>query len=117
VPIPWGDDGPSWLPRPARWRSLSVAAQNGVPDSMLAHYRAVLALRRSERALGDGPMEWLDLGPGVVAFRRGDDFACVLNLSAEPVALPAHDAVLLASGPLVDGAVPPDTAAWIRTAR
>jgi alpha-glucosidase len=40
----------------------------------------------------------------------------VLNLSDSPVALPAHDGVLLTSGPLVDGAVPTDTAAWIRLA-
>ncbi|NUT50000.1 MAG: DUF3459 domain-containing protein, partial [Saccharothrix sp.] len=117
VPIPWGEDGPSWLPRPDHWRSLSVAAQDGVPDSMLTHYRDVLALRRSEAALGDGPMAWLDLGPNVLAFTRGDDFACVLNLSAGAVPLPAHDAVLLTSGPLVDGALPPDTAVWLRTAR
>ncbi|MFD7660050.1 glycoside hydrolase family 13 protein [Actinosynnema sp. NPDC059797] len=117
VPIPWGEEGPTWLPRPAHWASLSVAAQTGEPDSMLAHYRTVLGLRRAERSLGDGPMGWLDLGPGVVAFSRGDDFACVLNLSGEPVALPEHDGVLATSGPLAEGALPPDTAAWLRLTR
>ena len=52
---------------------------------------------------------------GVLAFRRGDEAACVVNLSAEPVALPAHEAVLLTSGPLTDdGLLPPDCAAWLR---
>ncbi|MFE2440444.1 DUF3459 domain-containing protein, partial [Streptomyces sp. NPDC059409] len=39
---------------------------------------------------------------------------CVVNLSAAPVELPAHGALLLASGPL-DGAgrLPSDTAVWL----
>ena len=36
------------------------------------------------------------------------------NLSAEPVPLPPHAAVLLASGPLDDGLLPPDTTVWLR---
>ena len=39
---------------------------------------------------------------------------CVTNLSAEPVGLPPHAAVLLASGPLDGGLLPPDTTAWLR---
>jgi alpha-glucosidase len=39
---------------------------------------------------------------------------CVANLSAGPVALPPHTSVLLASGPLDDGLLPPDTSAWLR---
>jgi len=31
--------------------------------------------------------------------------------------LPAHDGVLLASGPLEDGLLPPDTAVWLRLPR
>jgi alpha-glucosidase len=37
----------------------------------------------------------------------------VLNLSAEPVALPAHERILLASSPLIDGLLAPDTAVWL----
>ncbi|MBP2337907.1 alpha-glucosidase [Saccharothrix coeruleofusca] len=117
VPIPWGEDGPSWLPRPESWRERSVRAQSGDPDSMLSLYREVLRLRRAEPALGDGDMAWLDLGPEVLAFTREPGFACVVNLSAAPVALPEHRGVLLSSGPLADGALPPDTAAWIRYTR
>ncbi|MFY9999602.1 MAG: DUF3459 domain-containing protein, partial [Trebonia sp.] len=39
---------------------------------------------------------------------------CVANLSASPVELPPHAAVLLTSGPLADdGLLPPDTTAWL----
>jgi alpha-glucosidase len=40
----------------------------------------------------------------------------VVNLSAAPVELPAHSALLLASGPLGgDARLPQDTAVWLRT--
>jgi alpha-glucosidase len=51
----------------------------------------------------------------VLAFARGDGVLCVANLSPAPVELPGHTAVLLASGPLTDGLLPPDTSAWLRT--
>ena len=73
-----------------------------------------LRCRRAEPGLGDGPMTWLDSPDGVLAFARGDGFACVVNLAAEPAVLPAHDGVLLASGPLADGLLPTDTAVWLR---
>jgi alpha-glucosidase len=81
---------------------------------MLELYRAALRLRRAEPALGDGPMRWLPSPDGVLAFARGD-LSCVANLSPAPVTLPAHTAVLLASGPLDGGLLPPDTAAWLCT--
>ena len=57
----------------------------------------------------------IDSADGVLAFRRGDAAACVVNLSADPVALPSHDAVLLTSSPLTaDGLLPSDCAVWLR---
>ncbi|MGH3159958.1 MAG: DUF3459 domain-containing protein [Streptosporangiaceae bacterium] len=42
---------------------------------------------------------------------------CLVNLSAEPIALPAGADVLLASGPLGDARLlPTDTAVWLRPA-
>ena len=56
-----------------------------------------------------------DAPDGVLAFSREDGFTCVVNLSSVAVALPPHEAVLLASQPLDPTLLPPDTAAWLRT--
>ncbi|OWV00896.1 alpha-glucosidase [Micromonospora wenchangensis] len=127
VPLPWQGDTPPfgfspdgaaaapWLPQPTDWKDRTVRAQTGDPHSMLELYRAALALRRAEPALGDGTLTWLPAPPPVLAFAREPGFACLVNLGAEAVALPAHDRVLLASGPLHDDRLPPDTAVWLRT--
>ena len=81
---------------------------------MLRLYRDALRIRRSEPALGDGPMSWLPSADGVLAFDRGTSVRCVANLSAEPGSAAAARAALLASGPLDTGLLPPDTAVWLR---
>jgi alpha-glucosidase len=120
VPLPWsgtappyGAAAPGWLPQPAGWAQWTVQAQRDDPSSMLNLYRRALALRRVEPGLGDGPMAWLDAPGNVLAFRRGGDFACVVNLSGGPVDLPAGE-VLLASGELDGARLPVDTAVWLR---
>jgi len=123
VPLPWAGDEPpfgfspdgvdTWLPQPVSWRVLTVQAQRADPDSTLNLYRAALRLRRGIPNL---PLEWIDgLGPDVLAFRRGDTFACVVNTADEPVSLPAHETLLLASTPLESGMLPGNATAWIRT--
>ncbi len=120
VPIPWSGaeppygfgpgPGQPWLPQPADWADLSVAAQEGDPTSTLAFYRRALAVRRSLLPqLGD-QVEMLELGADVLAFRRGP-LTVALNCGTRAVALPAGD-LLLASGP-VDGGLGPDTAVWV----
>jgi alpha-glucosidase len=128
VPLPWAGETPPfgfsppgataapWLPQPRSWRSLTVAAEEGDPASMLSLYRRALALRRREPALGDGSMRWLDEPPGVLAFERPGGFVCVLNMSTVDVDLPAHETMLVASGPLRDGRLPADSAVWLRRA-
>jgi alpha-glucosidase len=59
-------------------------------------------------------MTWLPALDGVLAFSRGPAVSCLANLSLVPVDLPAHSAVLLASGSLTHGQLPPDTAVWLR---
>jgi alpha-glucosidase len=125
VPLPWRADEPTfgfspptaasgpWLPQPASWREFSADFQAGRSGSMLELYREALRIRRADPALGDGALHWLDAPAGVLAFARGDRFLCVVNLSAAPVGLPHHDRVLLQSGPLTDGDLPPDTAVWL----
>jgi alpha-glucosidase len=124
VPLPWQADAPGlgfgppdgarpWLPQPEGWRSLAADVQQADPDSMLALYRTALRIRKSLGSLVDDTLTWLDTPDGVLAFSRPGGFACVVNISAGPVPLPAHEEVLLASGPLHDGKLPPDTAAWL----
>ncbi|BCB84194.1 glycoside hydrolase family 13 protein [Phytohabitans suffuscus] len=127
VPIPWSGTAPPfgfsppgatadpWLPQPATWRDRTVEAESADPDSMLALYRRALRQRRTQPELGDGPFAWLPGPDRVLVFSRGRDatFACVVNLSGEPVALPTAGTVVLTSAPLDGGLLPPDTAAWI----
>ncbi|WP_301174329.1 glycoside hydrolase family 13 protein [Actinomadura geliboluensis] len=117
VPLPWSGDEPPfgfggdpWLPQPPDWKDLTVEAQDADPGSMLRLYRDALALRREH--LGDGTLTWLPSADGVLAFTRDSGLTCVLNLGDAPVPLTGE--VLLASGPLPDGQLPPDTAAWLR---
>ena len=117
VPLPWEGERPPfgfsasadpWLPQPPGWRDLSVAAQRS-GSSHLRLYQAALRLRGA----ANGPMKWLPAPDGVLAFTRGSDFSCVVNLSGAPVELPPGSEVLLASADLVDGLLPPDTAVWL----
>ncbi|WP_067654482.1 glycoside hydrolase family 13 protein [Nocardia harenae] len=121
VPLPWSGAAPpfgftggaaSWLPIPAAWADRTVEAQLAQPDSTLACYRAALALRRTRPEFAADGLEWLDSPPDTVAVRRPGGLTCVLNASPVPIALPPGE-LLLASGPLAGGELPPDTAAWL----
>ncbi len=128
IPLPWsgaeapfgfsppGGTGAPWLPQPPEWSRYTVEAESADHGSMLSLYRAVLKLRRAEPALASDrtPLHWLDSSPGVLAFGRGPDFACVVNLSGAPVPVPPRAAVLVASGPTDGRRLGPDTAAWLR---
>jgi alpha-glucosidase len=125
VPLPWAGDEPPfgfsnlpvagapWLPQPVAWRAYTAELQEQLSDSMLALYRQALRIRRAKTGFGDGSISWLEAPPGVLAFARGSRFACVVNLSAASVTLPPHDRVLLASGPVSDGLLAPETAVWL----
>jgi alpha-glucosidase len=123
VPLPWGGDEPPfefstaaepWLPQPPEWKDRTVQAQTGDPSSMLELYRSAIRQRRAEPGLHGDEMTWLESAPGVLAYTRGADFACVVNMSGAPIALPEHQTCLLASGPIDGVLLPPDTAAWLR---
>jgi len=122
VPLPWAQSGPSlgfgddaepWLPQPRDWAEISVEAQASDDESMLSLYRAALALRRDDAAMRLGAMRWLELGDDVVAFCRGDRFASITNVGSTSIQLPPHQSVLLASTPLVDGALVPNSTVWL----
>ena len=80
---------------------------------MLTLYRRALRLRRGEPGLTGEAMAWVDMGEEVLAFDR-EGVRCVVNFGAEPVESPEGAEVLLASGEVVDGRLPRDTAVWLR---
>ncbi|MGB2568167.1 glycoside hydrolase family 13 protein [Micromonospora citrea] len=132
VPIPWSGElapygfGPqgcelSWLPAPATWRALSVAAQAGVPGSTLELYRAALRIRREHPALAGttGGVTWLETEPGVLAFHRTDGaitLTCVVNISGAAVVVEGYGRPIVASEELTEQGpghvLPVDAAAW-----
>ena len=122
VPIPWDGDAPPygfgppgsvpWLPQPAGWRHLSVAAETGGADSILSLYRAALRLRRDHPGFAGEDLRWLEGPPDTLWFARAGGLQCVVNLSTEPVVLPADRTTLLSSEPTVGDVLPTDVAAW-----
>ena len=108
-----------WLPQPADWGRYSVESQIADEHSTLNLYRAALRLRRDHPALGPGALRWVDQeagGPGeggLLCFAREPGFILAANFGPAPAPLPAHREVLLASGPVTGGSLPPDTAAWL----
>jgi alpha-glucosidase len=125
VPLPWSGGAPPfgfstaptavpWLPQPASWATLTVAAQSADPHSVLALYRAALALRNDIAALRGAAFAWAPAPDGVLAFDRDRELRCVVNVSGAPYPLSPSDEVLLSSEPLPEGALPANTAAWLR---
>jgi alpha-glucosidase len=127
VPLPWDGTTPpfgfsanaeTWLPQPGDWATLTVAAQEADADSTLALYRAALALRHSEPAIGGGAVRWLDYGPGVLAFELthpvGQSVTVIATAGATGLDLPAGD-ILLTSEPGSAGRLGPDASVWMRT--
>ena len=127
VPLPWKsakdsafgfagtstlDPNNAWLPQPEWWGTYSVESQDKDPGSTLNMYRTALEIRREEGGLGDGPMEWLDLGADVLAFSRPGNFVCVVNFGA-PLRLPQGE-ILVASAPIQEMVLPADSAVWMR---
>lgn len=122
VPVPWEGEAPpygfsdtasTWLPMPPDWGPLTAAVQLEDPESTLSLHRAALELRRTHPAFEGEQLEWYGSPPGCLAYRRkGGGLICALNTSPTPVPLPPGD-VLLASGPVQEESLPPDTAAWL----
>ena len=92
----------------------------GVPArlTLLSLYRAALRLRRDHPALGRGALSWRG-GPeaaqatGLLCFDREPGFIFAANLGPAQEPVPPHREILLASGPVPDGSLPPDTAVWL----
>jgi len=76
--------GRPWLPFASDSGTRNVAGQDGDPRSVLATYRALLALRRASPALHVGASAPVAEGPDVYAWRRehdGEVFLCAVNFT------------------------------------
>lgn len=124
VPLPWsGNEAPygngttaddPWLPQPNNWGPLTAEVQATDPNSTLSLYRAALAERRANEALGDGDFTWDEDAPaGILSFSRDPGFQCLVNISETPIALPEGARVLVASGDVTDGNLGVDDAVWL----
>ncbi|MET3478870.1 alpha-amylase family glycosyl hydrolase [Variovorax atrisoli] len=124
TPMQWSADanagfttGRPWLRLASDWRTCNVEAQSRDPDSMLALYRRLIALRRAHPALHRGSYEALEAGNDVLAYARigeGRRLVVLLNFgaAAAPVPqalLPRRPLVLASTDPAragpVDGAL------------
>ncbi len=97
---------------PKEWAALTVEKQSGDPDSTLSFFQRALELRKRRVEFDGDGVEWLDASSDAVIFRRPGGLICALNSGAAPVPLPAGE-LILASAPLLDGKLPPDSAAWL----
>lgn len=126
VPLPWqGDEPPfgfsaskSWLPQPASWRDLTVAAQNEKADSTLNLYRKLLRLRRSHPALGGlTEINWIESEPGILRFERNPGFELVANTTSTSYKFTTSKQVLVSSSPIeITGeeiTVPSNSTVWL----
>jgi alpha-glucosidase len=76
-----------WLPLPADFPQVNVAAQKSDPRSILSLYRRLIDLRRAEPALAYGEFEPLTHGDDVLAYRRWHrdrEFLVALNFGSQP---------------------------------
>ena len=111
TPMVWESNAPNggfseakpWLPVAPEHIARAVNREAGDPASVLAHYRRLLAFRRSHPALMRGNIELIDAPANVLAFIRegeGERLVVAFNLSATDAsfALPAGRSATAISG-------------------
>lgn len=109
TPMQWSNEpgggfttGKPWLPLGSNLNECNVATEDAVRHSMLAFYRQLLHLRRSEPCLSSGSYKLLQVTDHTLVFERRlaeRRVAVALNFSAttEYVALAGHEQVLLST--------------------
>lgn len=88
--------GEPWLPVSQASTQLAVDRQDGEAESVLNHYRQILAIRRQETVLLRGSIAFLLAHEMLLAFTReldGAKILCVFNFSAAPAAFTLPDGV------------------------
>lgn len=122
VPLPWTAEGSSFgfgsngahLPQPGWFAEYAVDVEAADPVSTLSLYRKALGLRHQLQT--DETLEWQDTGrEDVLRFARPNGWQTISNFGTEPFPLGGDaDAVVLATEPLRDGALPGEATAWLR---
>ena len=121
LPLPWSGDVPpfgfststhTWLPSPPEFAPFTVDRENADLRSTLALVRRAIALRSQHPAATGTEIDWYGAPDGCLAFRRTGGLICALNAGTRTIPLPDGE-LLLVSGDLLDGRLPPDTAAWL----
>lgn len=98
TPMPWSNTtnagfttGTPWIGVNANYPSINVAAAEADPNSVLAHYRRLIALRRELPIIVHGRYEaYFEDHPQLFAYTRsldGDRLTVIANFSKEPAAL------------------------------
>ncbi len=86
-----------WLPIKAPQLERAVTHQEAANDSVLHHYREVIAFRRNNAALCNGATSFHDVADPILAFTRSTDaqsLTCVFNLSKESQTVPLNTGML-----------------------
>lgn len=108
TPMVWESDAPNagfttgkpWLPVKGPQAARAIDGQEKDPDSILNHYRRVLAFYRSPDGapLREGKTAFLNLPEPILGFWR-DDILCLFNLAGHPAGI-AFQGRLEATGPI-----------------
>lgn len=124
VPLPWsGERAPfgfndtdtdPWLPQPEWFARCTAERAMADPSSLFHLLRRALQVRREQRSSMGEAFAWLPSDATSLVFTRGDSFVAAMNLGTDPVPLPSHAEVLLASAEVTDGWLPADASAWLR---
>lgn len=89
-------DGTPWLEVADNYGKINAEAQREDPDSVLAFYRKLVALRKKSQAVSEGNIAFLEQGnENVLAYRRdyGDESLAVYNnLTAEEIEIKTEGA-------------------------
>ncbi|MBT43467.1 MAG: alpha-glucosidase [Idiomarina sp.] len=97
TPMPWRDEenagfseGKPWLPVYAEHRAQNVAKQKQDPESTLNAFSEFMAWRRTQPALVEGSIRFIETDEPVLAFYRehdGESILCCFNLGDAPATL------------------------------
>ena len=122
TPVQWSDaphggftSGTPWIEVTADYREVNAAAALADPDSVLAHYRTLIALRKTRPVVVEGDFTlFAEAHPQLVAYvrRLGETRLAVLaNVSGEPAEFEVPEGLAIEGECLVANVAPRDALA------